>query len=133
MLYETRVVLVSLKFYWAPDFVDFVVGRFSHFNMLWTRHRIWSLNRQLQCLNVKIYRGQTPQYLALSEIWMKRAHPGIVWKRFITYYLTRFELGLNSKRLCKKWHRVLNEFIRFVLSLQILTEHSIPLEVCILS
>ena len=26
-------VLVLLKFYWAPDIVKFVLGRFSHFNI----------------------------------------------------------------------------------------------------
>ena len=26
-------VLVLLKFYWAPDIVEFVLGRFSHFNI----------------------------------------------------------------------------------------------------
>ena len=29
----TRGVLVLLKFYWAPDIVKFVLGRFSHFNI----------------------------------------------------------------------------------------------------
>ena len=29
----TRGVLVLLKFYWAPDIVEFVLGRFSHFNI----------------------------------------------------------------------------------------------------
>ena len=28
-----RGVLVLLKFYWAPDIVEFVLGRFSHFNI----------------------------------------------------------------------------------------------------
>ena len=28
-----RGVLVLLKFYWAPDIVKFVLGRFSHFNI----------------------------------------------------------------------------------------------------
>ena len=29
----SRGVLVLLKFYWAPDIVEFVLGRFSHFNI----------------------------------------------------------------------------------------------------
>ena len=29
--YQSRGVLVLLKVYWAPDFVEFVLGRFSHF------------------------------------------------------------------------------------------------------
>ena len=29
----TRGVLVLLKLYWAPDIVEFVLGRFSHFNI----------------------------------------------------------------------------------------------------
>ena len=36
---------------------------------------MWSLNRQLQCKSVKIYRAQTPQNLALTKISAKRAHP----------------------------------------------------------
>ena len=39
------------------------------------RHRMWSLNRQLQCKSVKIYQAQTPQYLTLIKISAKRAHP----------------------------------------------------------
>ena len=34
-------------------------------------HRMWSLNRQLQCKSVKIYRAQTPQNLALTKILHK--------------------------------------------------------------
>ena len=30
---RTRGVLVLLKFYWAPDIEEFVLGRFSHFNI----------------------------------------------------------------------------------------------------
>ena len=36
---------------------------------------MYSLNRQLQCESVKIYRAQTPYYLALTKISVKRAHP----------------------------------------------------------
>ena len=33
LLKGLRGVLVLLKFYWAPDIVKFVLGRFSHFNI----------------------------------------------------------------------------------------------------
>ena len=46
---------------------------------------MWSLNRQLQCKSVKIYRAQTPENLALTKILLnfsktstpswKLAHP----------------------------------------------------------
>ena len=32
-VHNSRGVLVLLKFYWAPDIVEFVLGRFSHFNI----------------------------------------------------------------------------------------------------
>ena len=47
----------------------------THKNLEFRRHRMWSLNRQLQCKSVKIYRAQTLQYLALTKISAKRAHP----------------------------------------------------------
>ena len=31
--FASRVVLILLKLYWAPDFVEFMPGRFSHFNI----------------------------------------------------------------------------------------------------
>ena len=50
--------------------------KWTHKILEFRRHRILSLNRQLQCKSVKIYRGQTPQYLALRQILVKRAHTG---------------------------------------------------------
>ena len=47
----------------------------THKNLEFRRHRMLSLNRQLQCKSVKIYRAQTSQYLALTKISAKRAHP----------------------------------------------------------
>ena len=53
------------------------VFQWTHKNLEFRRHRMWSLNRQLQCKSVKIYRAQSSQYLALSKISAKRAHPWI--------------------------------------------------------
>ena len=47
------------------------VLKWTHKNLELRRHRMWSLNRQLQCKSVKIYRAQTPQNLALTKILHK--------------------------------------------------------------
>ena len=55
------------KFWWAPDFVEFVLGSFSCFNIeicLFKLHFLWHLNFQFLCVQVKI--------VQISE---KQAHP----------------------------------------------------------
>ena len=52
-------VLVSLKFYWVPDIVEFVLSRFSHFN-------ITIAYSNSKCCGV---------FVSSFEISAKRAHP----------------------------------------------------------
>ena len=51
----------------------------THKNLEFRHHRMLSLNRQLQCKSVKIYWAQTSQYLALTKISAKWAHPCSTW------------------------------------------------------
>ena len=79
-------VLVLLKFYWAPDIVEFVLGRFSHFNIA------------IAYSNSTFCGAWTPKFLWVHSKFQQNEHtPGwrvlhiisqfLQWAK-ISYYIT---------------------------------------------
>ena len=67
--YKTNLiwgVLVLLKFYWAPDIVKFVLGRFSHFNIAIAYSNskfLWRLNFTFLWVHLKFQQNEhTPDH-----------------------------------------------------------------------
>ena len=56
-------VLVLLKFYWAPDIVKFVLGRFSHFNIA------------IAYSNSTFCGTRTPSFCEFTQIFSKTSTP----------------------------------------------------------
>ena len=63
--YLTWGVLVLLKFYWAPDIVEFVLGRFSHFNIA------------IAYSNSTFCGAWTPSFCEFTQIFSKTSTPRV--------------------------------------------------------
>ena len=74
---QFRGVLVLLKLYWAPDIVEFVLGRFSHFNIAITYS------------NSTFCGAWTPSFCEFTQIFSKTSTPsGIRRKEILNYAIS---------------------------------------------
>ena len=108
---ETWGVLVSLKFHWAPGIVEFVLGRFSHFDIA------------IAYSNSKFCGAWTPSFCEFTSNFSKTSTPQVSLgcARFAEIWLKYFEFQIL-------WSLSSVDFHTLTLQLPIQTPNSVAPE-----
>ena len=91
--YHFRGLLLLLKFYWAPDIVEFVLGRFSHFNIA------------IAYSNSTFCGAWTPSFCEFTQNFSKTSTPLAT-----TSFLLLLLLYLLQSLGCARFAEILSEF-----------------------
>ena len=110
-------VLVLVKFYWAPDIVEFVLGRFSHFNIA------------IAYSNSIFCGAWTPSFCEFTQNFSKTSTPQALVKTFqnlINSGVCSFCWNFSERQIL--WSLCSVDFHTLTLQLPIQTPHSVAPE-----